>query len=241
MNMATTAPQTGPTPAPMNVLSRFVGVITSPRDTFASVVAHPKWLVMYLLTAAIMAVFAALPMTTDAGQQAALDQSVSQQEAMGFQVSDEAYENMRKGMSIMPYFTAGGIFFGAIVWALLLAAILWAVFNAALGGDATYKQILAVIVHAGVISALGQLFTGPINYFRGAVTSATSLGALLPMFEPESFIGRLAGAIDIFIIWWVIVLSIGLAVLYRRRTQPIAIALFSVYAVIALAIAAIMC
>jgi hypothetical protein len=240
MNMATAARFTGQTPAPMSVFSRFIGIITSPRDTFASVVAHPKWLVMYLLTAVIMAIFAALPMTTDAGRQAALDQSVSQQEALGFQVSDEAYEQMRKGMSVMPYFTAGGILAGSIVWVLLLSAILWAVFNAALGGDATYKQILAVLVHAGVISALGQLFTGPINYFRGAVTSATSLGSLLPMFDPESFAGRLAGTIDIFIIWWVIVLSIGLAVLYRRKTQPIAIALFGIYACIALAIAAIM-
>ena len=40
--------------------------------------------------------------------------------------------------------------------------------------------------------------------------------------------------IDLFIVWWVIVLAIGLGVLYRRRTQPIAITLFGVYTVIAL-------
>ena len=40
-------------------------------------------------------------------------------------------------------------------------------------------EVLVGTGGAGVISALGQLFTGPINYFRGAVTSATSLGALL--------------------------------------------------------------
>ena len=28
--------------------------------------------------------------------------------------------------------------------------------------------------------------------------------------------------IDMFLIWYVLVLAIGLAVLYRRRTQPIA-------------------
>jgi hypothetical protein len=33
------------------------------------------------------------------------------------------------------------------------------------------------------------------------------------------------------------VLAIGLAVLYKRRTQPIAITLFSIYGVIALGIA----
>ena len=222
----------------MNVFSRFIGIITSPRSTFASVVAHPKWFGMYLLTAVIIAFGAALPMTTDAGKQAVLDQQVSGMEAFGMQVSDEMYEQLRQRTSTAPYTTAGSVVVGSLIMSLIIAGILWAIFNAAMGGDARYKQILAVLFHAGVISALGQLFTGPINYFRGSVSSATSLGALLPMLDDQSFIGKLAGAIDIFIIWWIIVLAIGLAVLYRRKTQPIAITLFAVYAVIAIGIAA---
>ena len=222
----------------MNVFSRFIGIITSPRSTFASVVAHPKWFGMYLLTAVIIAFGAALPMTTDAGKQAVLDQQVSGMEAFGMQVSDEMYEQLRQRTSTAPYTTAGSVIVGSLIMSLIIAGILWAIFNAAMGGDARYKQILAVLFHAGVISALGQLFTGPINYFRGSVSSATSLGALLPMLDDQSFIGKLAGAIDIFIIWWIIVLAIGLAVLYRRKTQPIAITLFAVYAVIAIGIAA---
>ena len=236
--MATTATPQGPSTEPMSVFSRFIGIITSPRSTFQHVVARPRWLGMYLLTAVIIAIFAALPMTTDAGRQATLDQQVSQMEAFGVEVSDEMYEQMRQRTQYAAYTTAGGILLGSLVISLLTAAILWAVFNAALGGDATYKQILAVLIHAGVISALGQMFTGPINYFRGAVTSATSLGALLPIFDDQSFMGKLFGMIDIFIIWWLIVLAMGLAVLYRRKTQPIAYSLFGIYALIIVAIAA---
>jgi len=46
--------------------------------------------------------------------------------------------------------------------------------------------------------------------------------------------------VDLFLIWWILALAIGLAVLFRRRTQPIAMSLFAVYAVIALGAAAIM-
>jgi hypothetical protein len=102
------------------------------------------------------------------------------------------------------------------------------------------KQVYAVVVHAGVIQALAQLFTGPLNYFRQSMTSATSLSVLLPMLPDGSFAARLAGMIDLFLIWWVVALAIGLAVLFRRRTQPIAISLFAVYAVIALGAAAVM-
>ena len=224
----------------MNVFSRFIGIITAPRATFGSVVAHPKWLGMYLLTATIIAFGAALPMTTEAGKQAALDQQVSSMESLGFQVSDEMYEQLRQRMTFAAYQTAGSVLIFSIIVSVILAGILWAVFNAAMGGDATYKQILTVLIHAGAITALGQLFTGPLNYFRGAVTSATSLGALLPMLDDQSFVGKLAGMLDIFIVWWLIVLAIGLAVLYRRKTQPIAMTLFGIYAVIIVAIAAFM-
>lgn len=224
----------------MSVFSRFIGIITSPRDTFASVVAQPKWLVMYLLTTVIVAIFSALPMTTEAGQQAVVEQQVSSMEAFGMEVNDQMYEQLRARAGTAAYTTAGSILVVTIIWFAILAAILWAVFNAAMGGDARYKQVLSVLIHSNAVSALSAIFTGTINYFRGAVSSATSLSAILPIFEEKSFAGRLAGAIDIFIIWWIIVLAIGLAVLYRRKTQPIAITLFAVYAVIAVGIAAVM-
>ena len=58
-------------------VARFIGVITAPRDTFGSVAASPKWFGMLALTTVIVAVFTALPMTTAAGRQAALDQQVA--------------------------------------------------------------------------------------------------------------------------------------------------------------------
>jgi hypothetical protein len=146
---------------------------------------------------------------------------------------------MRKGMAIAPYTTAGAILVFSPIVAVVIAGIFFAVFNAAMGGDASFKQLFAVLIHAGVISALAQLFTGPLNYFRGSMASATNLSVLLPMLDEKSFAGSLLGMIDLFMIWYVVVLAIGLAVLYRRRTQPIAIGLFVVYAVIAVGVAAV--
>jgi hypothetical protein len=63
---------------------------------------------------------------------------------------------------------------------------------------------------------------------------------LLPMISDQSLLGRILGMIDLFWIWWLIVLSIGLAVLYRRRTQGIAFTLFGIYAVGVVLIATVM-
>lgn len=224
-------------PASLSLFARFVGIITGPRATYERVVSRPTWLGMYVLTAAITAFGAALPMMTDTGRQAAVDQQVSTLEGFGMPVTDEEYQQLQNRAAILPYTAAASVVVGGLVMALLMGGMLFAVFNAALGGGATYKQILSVVVHASVINAAGQLFTGPINYFRGAVGSATSLSALLPMLDDQSFAGKLAGTIDVFIIWWLVVLAIGLGVLYRRKTQPIAVTLFVIYGAIAITIA----
>lgn len=239
--MTNTTVQTGATPAPMGLLSRVIGVVTSPGDTFRSVVAHPRWLAMLALVAVVIAIASAGPMFTEAGKEAALAQQVTQTERFSGQpVSDQQYEGMRKMIGIMPYVTVVSVLIMIPLMSLLTAGILYAVFNAAMGGTATFKQVFAIVAHASVISMLSALFTAPVNMARGTMGSATSIGVLLPMIDDTSFLGRLLGMIDLFMIWYVIVLAIGLAVLYRRRTQPIAITLFGVYAGIVVVIAAVM-
>jgi hypothetical protein len=143
---------------------------------------------------------------------------------------------MLRVSKFLGYITIGQFVLMIPIMTLIIAGILYGIFNA-MGGDATFKQMMAVCTHAMSVSILGQLFTVPLNYARGKLASATNLAVLLPMVDEKSFLGRLLGAVDLFLIWWVLVLAIGLGVLYRRRTQPIATALLAVYAVIAVVIA----
>jgi hypothetical protein len=226
-------------PAPKNLLARFIGVVTAPRETFASIAAHPKWLGMLALTAVIVAVFTALPLTTVGGRQAAIDQQVTQMQSFGMTVNDQMYEQLEKRSGMMPYTTGIGALVMMPIIGVIIAGILFAIFNAALGGEASFKQVFSVYTHAGAISALSTIFSGVVNYFRGSMGSVANLGALLPMLPENSFAGRLLGMVDVFLIWYIVVLAIGLAVLYRKRTQPIAISLLSVYAVIAIVVALI--
>jgi hypothetical protein len=237
--MNTTATAAGSAPASKGLLARFIGIITAPKDTFASVVAAPKWFGILAVSAVLIAFFTALPMTTDAGRQAAIDQQVQQRQAFGIETDDATYARIEQMSKIMPYVTAGSVLVFSPIMVLVIGGILFAIFNAALGGEASFKQVLAIVTHAGVISTVSAVFSGIINYFRGAVGSVANLGALLPMLPEKSFLASLLGAIDVFLIWWIVVLAMGLAVLDRRRTQPIAISLLAVYAVIAIVIAVV--
>jgi len=236
--MTSTAAAAGSTPAPKSLVARLIGILTSPKETFQSVVASPKWFGVLACTALAVAVFTALPLTTEAGRQAAIDKQVSQMQSFGMQVNDEMYSRMEKQSAIMPYTTAGSIIVISPIIVSILAGVFFAIFNAALGGEASFKQVFSVVTHAGVVSSLGAVFGGVVNYFRQRMDSVTTLGSLFPMLSEKSFVANFLGAIDVFAVWWVLVLAMGLAVLYRRRTQPIAITLFSLYGVIAIAIAA---
>jgi hypothetical protein len=226
----------GSAPAPAGLLARFVGIITSPKATFQGIAAHPRWFWMFVVTTLITVVCTAGPMFTEWGRQAALDQQVRMMESFGRTINDEAYAAMERGMSFAAYTSGIGILVFAPLMLLVISGIFYAVFTAALGGNATFKQLVSVIVHAGVIGALAQLFALPMNYARGSMSSSTNLAVLLPMLDESSFLAGFLGAIDLFMVWYCLVLAIGLAVLYKRRTQPIAIGLFVVYAVIAIAI-----
>lgn len=233
--MANTTVQTGASPAPKSLVARVIGIITSPRATYEAVVAHPKWFGMLALCAVGLGVLIGGFLMTKVGQDAWLDAALNS--PFSGQVSDQQIQAMEK---MAPYVGYGTVVYMLVlipVFMVILSGILYAVFNAAMGGNATFKQVFTVVVHAGPIGLLSQLFTVPLNYFRGTMTSATTLAVLLPMLPDKSFAGRLLGMIDLFLIWQLIVLSIGLAVLYRRRTQPIATALLVVYFIIAVIVA----
>jgi len=226
---------TGATAAPKSLVSRAVGIITAPRATYESVVAHPRWLGMLALSAAGLGLLIGGFLLTKVGQEAWLDAALNS--PFSGQPSEQAIQGMERMAPYVGYFTVVYMLVLVPIFMCIVSGILYAVFNAAMGGNATFKQVLTVAVHTGPIGILSQLFTVPLNYFRGTMTSATTLAVLLPMLPEKSFVSRLLGMIDLFLIWQLGVLSIGLAVLYRRRTQPIATALLVVYAIIAVIVA----
>ena len=193
---------------------------------------------MLVLTTVIIAAGTTVPLTTDGGRQSLLDQQVSMMERFGVKIDDKAYAAMEQRLRYAAPQQFISVMLGGPIMSVIFAGILFGIF-AITGGQATFKQLFSVYIHAGVVIAAAQLFLGPLNYFRQSMSSATNLG-VLNLASDSSFIGRLLGMIDLFWIWWLIVLAIGLGVLYRRRTQGIALVLFGVYVVGILLIATVM-
>jgi hypothetical protein len=223
------------TPA-LGLLARVVGVLMSPRETYAAVAAQPRALGAIVVVLTVVVLAQGIFLSTEVGQQAALDQNVRAMEAFGVELPDEAYQQMEEGMRMAP--VTGGIS-AIIFWPLLMAIVsglFMGVFSMLMGGNATFKHVFAIVAHSCMVIALQQAFSMPLSYARGEFAGA-NLGIFVPMLEETSFVARFLGAIDLFFIWWIVNVSIGLGVLYKRRTGGIATTLLVIYAVIALIVA----
>lgn len=225
---------------PRSLPSRMAGVIFSPADTFRSVAAFPRWFgvlaIVVVASAGLWFWFAG----TEVGQQAMLDQQISRTQMMGGTVTDEQYAAFERMLPMMKYLVGGSQLVAGPLLTLVLAGILFGVFNAGLGGNARFGQVFAVLAHSGVITLLQSLFTIPINYARESMASATNLTVLLPMLDEGSLAARFLGIIDVFILWWLFVLAIGIGVLYRRRTAPIFASFLGIYVAVAASVAVLL-
>lgn len=225
--------------ASKSVGARILGVLFAPRATYAEVAASPRWLGVFLTVFLVTSAAATAFVATEVGRIAVVDQQIAQSESYGRHLNQAQLDAIEKMSESYVYFTPVLQLVGLAFSSVIVAGIAFAVFSALLGGDATFRQVFAVVVHSGVVLAALALFTTPLAYARESVSSATNLAVFLPFLDESSFAARMLGAIDLVYIWWMVSLAIGLGVLYRKRTAPIATSLLVIYASIGLIIAAI--
>ena len=235
MTEDTDAPLSGDGSSP-NLAARLLGVLLSPRATFAAIVARPRPLGALLVVSLCVAAANGWLVSTELGRQMILDRQVAGMESFGMTVTDEMYAEMARGLENAVYFSAAGAFVSMPIITLVTAGIIWTACYVILGAHAPFKAMYAVVTHAGVIAILQVLLNMPLNYARGALNSPTTLAALLPMLEEGGFLQRTLGIVDLFMVWQLFLLAVGTGVLYQRRTRPIATTFYCLYAVVAVAV-----
>jgi len=238
-----TEPTATETTPPLSLLSRIIGVITSPKATYARVVAAPRPVGVLFVCALAIGIGITIPQMTEPARQQALGMQVKVMERFGVPVTPEAYQQM-EARSRNKVFTALGALqplIGIPILALVLTSLFWVFFNAILGGTATFKQVLAVTSHSYVITALAVLLTAPVLYYRFEMSMGGpySLGALVSFLDEGSALARFLRGVSIFSIWAWINVSIGLGVLYRRNSRTISIVLLLLFIVFTYAMTSI--
>lgn len=229
--------QAGGASAPqMSAFGRIIGVFTSPGKTFASIDARPTWLIPVILYSIVSLSFfyiaydIILNETLTQQNEAMIDQGMDQEQI------DTALERVEWGFK---YFGAVSSMLFPFILLLIIAGIFLFVGNVILGGKSTYKKVLSVTAHSWLIFVVSAIVALPIVLSKETVNVSFSLAMLLSEEGKGTFFYQLLAKIDLFAIWFIAVYSIGLAVIYKMRTQKMAMAVVSVYAIYALIFSAL--
>ena len=225
-----------PAAQPPGLLARIIGVLFSPRETFAAVVARPRWFGAIAVAVVVLGVAQFALLSTDVGKELALDQQVSAMEAFGLTISDEAYAQLEQRMETARYMSPIFTMVAIPLFMTISAGLLHVMFGLIGGGNGTYKQVYAISAHTAIISGLQLLFTTIVTLAAGRAAGA-NLAVFTPTLEDTTFAYKFLSYLDLFYVWSTFLTAVGLGVLYKRRTGPIAMVLFGIYFVIAALIA----
>jgi hypothetical protein len=219
-------------------MNRVWGVLVRPRATMDEVARHPAFITTWVIVLLAVAVCGGLLLSTEVGRQALVDERVRVTEALGQRVGDAEYASLQANPPLSVYLASGGrlLLTPPITIAVALGLMVLARIDHA---KVSFVTALAIAVHATVVLALQQIVATPLHYVQEALTSPTTVAGLLRMFDEGSWPNRLLGTIDVFGLWWLWLLSLGLAAATGQRPRRYLLRLVAVYVSVAAIVAAL--
>lgn len=218
---------------PLGEVGRITGVLFDPKKAFASIAAKPSWIVPVVLSIVIGLAFIYF-FTSRVGWDRYFHQIAetnSRMQQMDAQARDNAIQMQVK---MGPMF---GYIFGVIgppIMALIVGGVV--LLMCKLGGAAlTFKQTLAIgswasmpRVIAGILAIVVMFVKNPDD-FNLQNPLAFNLGAFMePPPNSGKFIYSLATSIDLFTIWSILLLAVGISVAARKMSFSKAVMLVGI-------------
>ncbi|MCY3762124.1 MAG: YIP1 family protein [Gemmatimonadetes bacterium] len=207
---ATQSPQIG-------LIGRMIRVFHAPRETFESVAASRTaidWVAPAAVSAvvAFAAAVAVMPLAMEEGAKAI------QEQMQGQELSDEQREMMEKmagpGQAIGLVMAPVGSFVVLVISALLLLGA-----AKIAGADIGYSGMLTVSAYSSLVQALKGIVVTPLMLSKKSLEVHTGLGLLLPAEMMNSFAGRFLAGIEIFSLWQVVIVAVGVSALGNVDTR----------------------
>ena len=206
-----------PQPQGMGEFARISGVFFEPKKTFADVAERPKWIVPMALV-----IVAGLIFCIAVGQRIGWSTVAQQQmEQRLAKATPEQREQAQKGLEISQKITPVIAYVVAIVGPpigyLISAAVLMGIVSGLMSAPVKFKQAFAVMCYAGLPGIIFALLAVVVIYLKANPADfdiqhplAFNAGAFMDPQTGSKFVYTLASAIDVFSIWKILLIAVGL-------------------------------
>ena len=212
---------------------RLMGIFISPVETLADVARKPDF-VAPLILGVLGAIAVTETMLWKIGMERIIRTSIEQSgraSSMSPEQMDQAVHQGARIGGILAHL--GGIVVPPIAL-LILAGLGLLIVNLILGGQTKFKTVFSLICYANLVSLLGSLMAvavilfGDPDHFNAQNPVPANVGFFLNPREVSKPLYSLASSADIFTIWLLILIAVGLAEGTGRKVKPLTI--FLVYA-----------
>jgi hypothetical protein len=218
----------------MNNLQRSIGIFISPKRTLTDITARPNWLypLMLVFVVSIILVQIQLPMLI--------------MEIESWFTEGAKDGSLKEGYPRVLFYSGPGqlralasfITICALSVIFLIKSLIWfVVFNGIFRGQGAFQQILSVICWIALVGLLGGILKMPLALAEGTHLIYFSPGLFFPEGSEASILFQLTKAFDIFKVWQLILLMLGLSAIYQfsfRKSATIVGTLFGLLVTIKL-------
>jgi hypothetical protein len=194
---------------------KIINTFFEPKKVFESLKNKPTWLVPFIIVALLGMgyYYFAYPMI--------MSEQIAKIEA-NERIPDSQKELIieRMGESDHPPLWQLGISpVGVLIYFALASTVLFFVFNVLLGGDSTFRKVVSVYFYSALVGIPATLVKFPLILAKKSADVQTSLALLLSPDAKETFLYKILSSFDIFVIWQVILVSLGMGALYKYSTK----------------------
>lgn len=220
------------------------GIVDRPTATFLAVLARRKWWMWAVPLGVVLLCFAATTLTrAPYAAELARQQAQRQLEQMPPAQAEQARASgMMDTFTSLPFLLATGLGFGAvalIVGIVVQAAVLY--FGALIaGGEVNFGQVFTMSVWTRIPSAVNFLTLAGFTLVAGRTVQYPGLSALVAvgdmMKDGRNPMVVLLGGIDLFWLWHLLLVGLGLSVV-ARFSRLKALVLTLIYVALSLAVA----
>lgn len=220
----------------MSILSNIINIYLAPGKVFETVKDFDfKKAMIPLLILAIVGVlsfWAIQDLVNEYGYEKAvtyienLDRLTDEQKVEQIEKIDEKMS----GPQIGGYISS---MLGIPIRVLLMTLVGLLIGNTFMGGSAKYGQLLNVTAWAYMIAILEAIVKIPLMLSKWSLEVYTGLG-VLGIGAKGTFINYLFAGIDIFSIWRIVIVAIGMGIVYNKKTKPYIIAMLMAWFVLRL-------
>ena len=221
--MATTSVPVPETQAAISPVGRIAGVFFSPKATFEDIVRKPSWILpIILLTVFSFAVTVAINQRMNWRE--FISQQIEKSPRAANLSAEQKQQQIEGGAKITPIFTYVVGVCGPIVFALVIALVMWGAYNLLAGANTDFVTAFGITAHASLTGLVSSVLFILVLYLKpfGTVDLENPVAANLAAALPEDaakWLVALGKSIDLFTIWTLILLAIGFAATNPKKLK----------------------